>query len=728
MLFQLTIKFICIIQKVIERIRLEEVISVIIEISNNFKIHESKMELMIMHLQEYDQQYDNLNLDLDKITSAIMDNDGDIKMAVAIVRGMMPYDVLHDNDFVQDNIDRSEVIACGDSSTGELASNSSQFKIKTKSVHGRRGCLYMGVSKKSMTLSTIDFLTDNPSDMTLGRRIALTLMKYKFYYPACGQTYKTILESSHFLDFEDNPTVIHEHHDSDTIQSTRPTSSSLEKAWAFFEHNTLPRYKFKQKPNDWKRPNFFRRIKNKLSKANKQLDKADPSEKYHPTKLYSPWFTPLKQMGDFGIGVGLYFSTLRYFSILTFLAGIINIPTIQYFISDAYSDGQPTLPTWLKGSAICTRTKWVRCDACGFDDEKIGLVTATRLAQGIGISNSTGKQKVVSLVLKNDCPQPVAYIGFVYFLTLCFFILGILVMDIFQKNMEVKFDEDEQTASDYSIIILNPPKDAKDPKEWKDFFENIYSDVYVTCCTVGINNQKLLISLLKRRELRQRIRFNLPYGSKMDNQSLKHTAHEIKSKRNFFQQQWAKIFPGVPEWFARIKVLESSIVKLAEKKYIVTSVFVTFETEAAQRKVLASMTSREYQFRDSIHLKIQEAVEPSSIRWQYIDVQYWDKVRIIFLTTIATLIGLIAAAIVGIVLKREKIPITPFVIAMCNQGFPIFALFLTKFEKHSSQDSLEISLYVKIVIFRWTNTAIVTAIASVSILHWFTRKHSYDAN
>ena len=31
---------------------------------------------------------------------------------------------------------------------------------------------------------------------------------------------------------------------------------------------------------------------------------------------------------------------------------------------------------------------------------------------------------------------------------------------------EMKKDEEEQTAQDYSIIIQNPPFDANDPEEW----------------------------------------------------------------------------------------------------------------------------------------------------------------------------------------------------------------------------------------------------------------------
>lgn len=79
------------------------------------------------------------------------------------------------------------------------------------------------------------------------------------------------------------------------------------------------------------------------------------------TKLYSPIFTPLGQLGDFGIGVGMYFSLLFSLMILTFLAGLMSIPNIAYFASDSYSESQPGLEGLLVGSAVCTDTSWVSC-------------------------------------------------------------------------------------------------------------------------------------------------------------------------------------------------------------------------------------------------------------------------------------------------------------------------------------------------------------------------------
>ena len=179
----------------------------------------------------------------------------------------------------------------------------------------------MGVNGKK---GEIDFLQDDPRKMTWGRRIALYMASnFKWYNPYLGQ--------------EKGP--------------------SLAKAWAFFEHVTLQRYIVPE--NDSNEPNTSAetpRFLKKLIKGNHRLEIAEPGERLHPTKLYSPISTPLSQMGDFGLGYGVYFSTLRYYALLCLLAGLLNIPNLLYFASDEYSSaGQNnTISPLLKGSAICT--------------------------------------------------------------------------------------------------------------------------------------------------------------------------------------------------------------------------------------------------------------------------------------------------------------------------------------------------------------------------------------
>jgi hypothetical protein len=43
------------------------------------------------------------------------------------------------------------------------------------------------------------------------------------------------------------------------------------------------------------------------------------------------------------------------------------------------------------------------------------------------------------------------------------------------SKLEVRFDEDNTSAPDYTLIVKNPPADAYDPDEWRDFFEKYAS-------------------------------------------------------------------------------------------------------------------------------------------------------------------------------------------------------------------------------------------------------------
>ena len=59
----------------------------------------------------------------------------------------------------------------------------------------------------------------------------------------------------------------------------------------------------------------------------------------------------------------------------------------------------------------------------------------------------------------------------------------------------------------------------------------------------------------------------------------------------------------------------------------------------------------------------------------------------------------------------EKDPaVGPITISVSNLVFPEFAKWLTEFEAHFSEGDKQTSLYFKIALFRWINTAILITI------------------
>lgn len=193
----------------------------------------------------------------------------------------------------------------------------------------------------------IDFLTDDIHEMTMGRRIALALAKYSWYNPSLN---KVDREDQQQKD-QDAAVVVSVRTSSSRDKMEALTSTSLQEAWAYFEHTILPRYVLldytKQQRGG---QGMCARTMEKYRQAHQPLEIAEPGEKFLKTRLYSPYFTPTRNMGDFGLGFGLYFSTLQALAFLFFAAGCLNIPNIMFFAGKDYSNYQPGVENLLKGS------------------------------------------------------------------------------------------------------------------------------------------------------------------------------------------------------------------------------------------------------------------------------------------------------------------------------------------------------------------------------------------
>ena len=156
---------------------------------------------------------------------------------------------------------------------------------------------------------------------------------------------------------------------------------SLAKGWAYFEHFTLPR-RF-------------------ATKSGGHHVRAPPGET-NETKLYSAFLTPQSSLSDWGIGMGMYFSTLSSIGTILLLAGILSIPNIIWY-GNGY-DPSPnrnmnfSLMTILRFSAICTTREWVKCDGC---DADIWNNTFTENYYGRGLDAATGE--TATLINRTTC-------------------------------------------------------------------------------------------------------------------------------------------------------------------------------------------------------------------------------------------------------------------------------------------------------------------------------------
>jgi len=262
-------------------------------------------------------------------------------------------------------------------------------------------------------------------------------------------------------------------------QKDKVDAPSLHKAWAFYEHITLARY---------------------LVNNEKKWVRAQPGEHEEETELYSVFSTPETNLNEWGIGVGLYFATVRIAGFIFLFFGLINIYGIHFYNSTEYSPTPSTdLPRLLlQGSAICTSQEWHVCPDC---KSKCNY-TNTNANENTFVDCAYDENHV--FVKRNLCNGAKLRPGMVNYGSWIFAMIVFTLFAIHQKAIETRYDEDLLTATDYSVVVSNPPKEATDPEEWKHFFEQ-WSSKKVTCCTIVLNNQNLISALVQRRRLRRKL-------------------------------------------------------------------------------------------------------------------------------------------------------------------------------------------------------------------------------
>lgn len=708
----------------------------------------------------------------------------------------------------------------------------------------------------SKTPPTIDFLQDPPEEQTYSRQLATWLCQN---YPAVYGLPSTNYSSNN---------------------STASTQSpSFAKAWAFFEHVTLERYMLLDNTDDNDEPQQQQHSKSKrqqlqhtFHQGDRKLSIAEPGENQCPTRLYSPLTTPLSQLGDFGLGFGLYFATVRDFALLLLVGGLLSLPNILFFASEDYdANANKNLPNLLKGSAICTDRSYVPCPTCtvqefdgatgsayqitrlivgpwttissssqglywnitdylewstipplknnqnairldqlinvslpDVDGTSIQLSAEGYILDGVNITerldytplwcsyqgvadcyldlypllvdkhlrrdvdptvliNSEAKQHSVGdsdfvqagFAWKNHCNGATYETGFVNYAVLWLIALGTVLVWVRVTKMEAEFDEDEQTAQDYSIVVKNPPDDAYDPTEWKEFFEaaleqdninmhnssgegTVIQNTSVTVCTVDVDNELMIAYLTKRREILRAIELALPPskfwqagGSNHHNDnSIKNRAFleaekAVAMDKRCFGMLSASKLPALYQSLLDIEAQIKTFFEETQERPRTTHVYLTFETEAAQRQVLSqssvgslearsntiSSVPKHYLFRGKHVLKVREPEEPTAIRWQELNA---TRVQIAVRKAITTLItfGFIAAAyyVITTLYRRQQPFFAALLTTIFTSAFPVVATLLMNFEKHQSETSRQKWLFLKVGVFNILVTTILLAV------------------
>ena len=175
---------------------------------------------------------------------------------------------------------------------------------------------------------------------------------------------------------------------------------------------------------------------------------------------------------------------------------------------------------------------------------------------------------------------------------------------------------------------------------------------------------------------------------------LKESTMQEYAKRDYTKRltlPWYKklslLKPNMADLRAQFVQVTSQIRGLTQLIYPATKVYVTFETEKAQRHVLTTLAAAKYQtirnkpkdlktkylFRESKVLDIDEPQEPSTIRWEDLNASVFSRLRTAFLTNLITVGAMVLSFVFVIYLSRQYgVNAAATGISIMNTVFPTF--------------------------------------------------------
>ena len=256
--------------------------------------------------------------------------------------------------------------------------------------------------------------------------------------------------------------------------------------------------------------------------------------------------------------------------------------------------------------------------------------------------------------------------------------------------------------------------------------------------TVALNNGKLLNKLIARRIHRNNLRIQLPKGTDLEDEDVVRAAVSklVQERSNEPQGCLMRSFDCLvrpitsifgmfllPERLVdKVFSLTEDIKELQKEKYEVTKVFVTFETEEGQRAALEALAvgKLDIMFQNTSNsapsalfkgkvLKVEEPTEPSAVRWRDLQSSAITRIAVRAFNLLATLA---MVTLSGYIVNRVREQLGPGfagpLISTVNSVIPQIVKILMIFEPHTTEGSFQTSLYLKITLFRWINTAVLT--------------------
>jgi hypothetical protein len=198
--------------------------------------------------------------------------------------------------------------------------------------------------------------------------------------------------------------------------------------------------------------------------------------------------------------------------------------------------------------------------------------------------------------------------------------------------------------------------------------------------------------------------------------------------------QWFNV-PGTRNlafWRRRHESVTREIEDIFEEETTrdVDRVYVTFETEASQRRCLSELsdgllctyldlpcrTKRAALFTDKHKnkhaLQVETPIEPVAIIWENLDndvfAWLWRKLGHLFAKIATLIVAVVFASLIYLLTTYGDTILGAVFVSLLNAATPFFVMQLNKHETHVSTNEIETSLFWKMLIIRISNSAIIT--------------------
>ncbi|CEL91601.1 unnamed protein product [Vitrella brassicaformis CCMP3155] len=355
-------------------------------------------------------------------------------------------------------------------------------------------------------------------------------------------------------------------------------------------------------------------------------------------KWMHPVVTEVQELGQFGVGVQLYFEFLWHLALVFFLMFVLTIPNLTFFsVGNMLHDGKAMFkiertfianigkrPTIVPGTSPAKARELIqnRPVTVGFFDLEIKNVTvACGVFDGLAI-----------LLL----------LGWVWWFRLR------RIKEVVKEN-----DEDNVTPGDFSILCSNLPRHLGDDH---NNYEKLMKSHFLQFCggqwgepIQAVMNYEApkdsVVAVVLAREYNGHVRKHAHVGQLM------HQLNLMKARQREGVKVNEKRMEAIEDKIRNKREHLKAKQKITEEEREVCMAFVTFNREddkenildwyAWSRVWLLKYLQQEYLKFKGRRIRVEQAPEPSNILWQNLDFEKWKRAYRVCLTTLLTIVLLL---------------------------------------------------------------------------------------